>query len=320
MIGMHSFHFWAEYREYAQVKLLDSLIQDDCYYVEFYTKPDTYSPYLINNIAANFSANSYSSVNYTTALQVPMHVTRFGNPILTDTTRWSQINGIYKANGGEKYITLGNFNTCANTNSILIHPNSGFAQMSYYFFDSVSVIKIVANSPLLWQYQNPVIKKGDSVYIGNYLGGSASVQWYEISGSLVGYGPGVTVKPDSTTKYEVRVGICGMIFRDTVLVTVLDPIITGRSKFSKLPSGSFVLYPTPAKNTLHLKFEAKEKFEMPCLAEITDFTGSALISQKLLWSQYRCEIDISKLPSGVYFLILSTGKGERNVKQFTVEK
>lgn len=321
-IGMHCFHY-DNYREYAQVKLFDSLKAGECYYVEFYTKPDTYSPYLINNIAANFSTNSYVTMNYTTALQVPMHVTRFNNPIISDTTKWSLINGVYSAVGGEKYITLGNFNTCQNTNSVYIHPGSSFAQSSYYFFDSVSVIKINAGSPLPWSYANYTISVGDSVYVGNYLGGNASIKWYTMSGDSIGSGPGIYVKPDSTKNYEVRVTLCGITFRDTIKVTVKypPPVTTGFSDVSQSTfDRSLRLFPSPAIDKLYVEWSGNAISNRPEFADVFDFTGVPKLQQKLYWSNFKTEINVDGLRSGVYLLRFSNNLGQKVTKRFTVYK
>ena len=48
-----------------------------------------------------------------------------------------QISGTYIANGGEKYLTIGNFKDDANT---MIDSASSTANSAYYFIDDVSVI------------------------------------------------------------------------------------------------------------------------------------------------------------------------------------
>ena len=58
--------------------------------------------------------------------------------ILSDTLNWVQINGEFYANGGEKYITIGNFKDDAHT--AFIQNTNGTWIYSYYYIDDVSVI------------------------------------------------------------------------------------------------------------------------------------------------------------------------------------
>ena len=55
---------------------------------------------------------------------------------LSDTVNWTEISGTYIAHGGEKYITLGNFNTHTDTIGVVYHNNYS---ASYYFIDDVTV-------------------------------------------------------------------------------------------------------------------------------------------------------------------------------------
>lgn len=60
---------------------------------------------------------------------------------LSDTLNWMQVSGYYKANGGEMYITIGNFNTDIASDTIHV---GGFYNGSLYFIDDVTVKKIAS--------------------------------------------------------------------------------------------------------------------------------------------------------------------------------
>jgi hypothetical protein len=132
--------------------------------------------YKTNNIAAAFS-NTASPINSTVSLiSTTNQIANYGNPVLEDTVKWEKISGIYQAQGGERYILLGNFNDNSKTDTVNIYPKgtypySGLGAMSYIFIDAVSVYSFNPNGFLPWGYRDTVIQRGDTVYIGNKMGG-----------------------------------------------------------------------------------------------------------------------------------------------------
>lgn len=54
-----------------------------------------------------------------------------------DSYTWKKICGVYYANGGEKYITLGNFNSDTSTNLKIMNPKAG--GFAYYYIDDFTV-------------------------------------------------------------------------------------------------------------------------------------------------------------------------------------
>ena len=57
---------------------------------------------------------------------------------LNDTLNWIEISGTYIAHGGERYITIGNFNNPTDTFN-LPNNNNNTTVVSYYFIDDVTV-------------------------------------------------------------------------------------------------------------------------------------------------------------------------------------
>ncbi len=127
-------------REYIQAALIDSLITGHQYEVKFYVSFAENSKYAANNIGAYFSNTPVSSGDYTFLPYIPqIENDPLSNP-LTDTTGWTMVSGIYTAQGGEKYITLGNFNSDINTDTI--HLNFGLSNRSYHYIDDISVVDV----------------------------------------------------------------------------------------------------------------------------------------------------------------------------------
>ena len=129
-------------REYAQVQLLDTLIQDITYCVSFYVSHTgynpTYAPIAITQIGLLLSNNPITSSNDQPLAFTPQIVSPVG-VYLNDTTLWTEIWGTYTALGGERFITIGNFKDDASTDTIII-ANPGLDPQGYYYVDDVSVI------------------------------------------------------------------------------------------------------------------------------------------------------------------------------------
>jgi len=87
--------------------------QGKCYYVEFYVNLANILKYGTNNISALLTN---TAVYYTDTISKPYgilaatpQITGYGNPIVTDTLNWIKISAVYTAQGGEKFLTIGNF-------------------------------------------------------------------------------------------------------------------------------------------------------------------------------------------------------------------
>lgn len=133
------FTYGDNYREYLQVQLISALQTDSCYFVEFYC--NLYNPcfYSINKMGA------YLSDTAVTTITLPSLVLNYSPQIisstfLSDTLNWMHVSGYYHAAGGEKYITLGNFES--DNPSDTIHNPGGAHISAYYLVDDVSVTKV----------------------------------------------------------------------------------------------------------------------------------------------------------------------------------
>jgi hypothetical protein len=65
------------------------------------------------------------------------------NP-LTDKINWTQIKGSFIADGSEQYVTLGNFKSKANSDTVKFNFNTIYPSSSYYYLDDVSLIELKA--------------------------------------------------------------------------------------------------------------------------------------------------------------------------------
>ncbi len=105
-------------REYIEVPLLDSLVTNRKYCVEFYVSLTGSSLFSISNMGAYFSEDSLlqTTAQFYTLSNYQPQIENASTNILNDTNNWMLISGDFIANGGERFMTIGNFRLPANTN------------------------------------------------------------------------------------------------------------------------------------------------------------------------------------------------------------
>ncbi len=124
-------------REYLEVELTDSLTAGFTYDVSYYVSLGDTSQYACNNIGVHFSDTVilYNTSISNVLLNVPFHV--FSQLIITEMVGWYLISGKYTANGGEKYMVVGNFLNDISTS--YISTGNGSQPWAYYYFDDFNV-------------------------------------------------------------------------------------------------------------------------------------------------------------------------------------
>ncbi|MEO5571509.1 MAG: T9SS type A sorting domain-containing protein [Bacteroidia bacterium] len=151
-------------REYFGVELIDTLKANRIYRTEFYVSLANTCRYATDAIGAHFSDTSTANPNapHLWIPLIPQIVNQPGN-ILSDTMNWVLVSDTFVAQGGEKYMTIGNFFNDSNTAFINTYPNNPYLSI-YYFIDDVSVVDITTGiqennvSSLVTIYPNPVIE------------------------------------------------------------------------------------------------------------------------------------------------------------------
>lgn len=309
--------FWAyngpgsDYREYLQIQLIDSLEYNNCYYVVFYTNlQNTGITYAVNNIGINFSNTSITNTGTGYILNLNPNILKFNNPIINDTLNWVEISGIYIANGGEKYITLGNFFDDANTDTI--NTGNGWYLGAYYYIDDVSVIPIdsILGGMPAYAGVDTSVTLGDSVFIGQQIS-NLNCNWYDSNGVLIASNiSGISVNPTTSTYFVVEQNLCGNITYDTVNVTVLPTSIN-----ELLNKNNVQIYPNPTSGMITLQQENKSNEDVL----ITIFS---VLGEQVYYQQNSSNsINISHLENGVYYIQL-TDKNNKKIayKKITLQK
>lgn len=127
-------------REYLQVELKKELEAGKIYTVKFFLNLPEINAVSVWNIGAHLSNTAVSSpLIYNSVLNVTPQILNEEYNFL-NWTDWKEINVMYEAQGGEKFITIGNFYTDANTDTLFIPGLIQFnPDNTYIYIDDVSI-------------------------------------------------------------------------------------------------------------------------------------------------------------------------------------
>lgn len=126
-------------RDYICTQLSDSLIATKEYYLEFHVSRANKYYLATDDIGAYVSSQIPINTGCSYLPYQPQVENLQGN-IITDSLNWTKISGVFTAQGGEKYITIGNFKDSLNTTIIDADNGNGEYNNSYYYIDKVSLI------------------------------------------------------------------------------------------------------------------------------------------------------------------------------------
>lgn len=131
--------FQKKYKEFVQVKLAESLHRGTTYEFEMYVRLAFWSNASLKTLGALFTKVGYKSQNDVQRSALIDTVTKKGG--LINGYQWFKISGKYMADGGEKYLTIGNFSPSIQKEMVRMDIfKLGFRE-AYYFIDDVSLLK-----------------------------------------------------------------------------------------------------------------------------------------------------------------------------------
>jgi len=136
-------------RSYVSNKVQVPLKKGEKYCVQFYVSMSEASTYASNQIGAHFSKKAFGTEVLESIIE-KTHVVDDNNKIFNAPFGWDRVCGTYVAEGGEKFITIGNFSTNENTKNARNKKNSSskvaLVAAAYYYLDNVSVTLIDENN------------------------------------------------------------------------------------------------------------------------------------------------------------------------------
>ncbi|MES2515381.1 MAG: T9SS type A sorting domain-containing protein [Bacteroidota bacterium] len=141
-VGIYIYSKDTENKEYIYQQLTAPLQSGKIYCLNFYISRADKIPFAIKNMGAYFSNSLPPMVTNYYINATPQVLNQSG--FLSDTINWMEIQGCFTAQGGEQYITIGNFNSNANTDTLRIQstdPLTGAGNdIAYYYIDDVTLI------------------------------------------------------------------------------------------------------------------------------------------------------------------------------------
>ncbi|NNC82967.1 MAG: OmpA family protein [Flavobacteriales bacterium] len=133
------------YREYMQARLEQPMSPDQEYCVSFYVSSADRAEFVTDALGAVFSQNKVKNPGQKVIAMSPQLSNPEGN-ILDNAESWILLSDIYKAQGGERYVTLGNFSpdheTHVKKRNVKEHPDKRKWESAYYYVDQLSIVPV----------------------------------------------------------------------------------------------------------------------------------------------------------------------------------
>ena len=224
-------------RSYAQTRLLAPLRAGCTYRVTFYVRlaqgrEFTFAvtpPIAIPRLSAHFSVMGIVAPNNDRLIAQPQ-VSSPPGIFLTDTANFTPVTGTFVAQGGEEYLTLGNFDANADTPQRPLWTNNRWGGASRYAIDDVSV---VAEPPA-----GLALELGPDQLLGNCPNAAAVVLEAQPGFGSYRWNTGETTRRISVTRpgrYRVTANFgCGTL-QDSLEVRPYVPIASGLLGLSAPP-------------------------------------------------------------------------------------
>jgi hypothetical protein len=215
-------------REFIGIQLTDTLMAGHKYIAHMYVNKSNSFDYAIASLGMLFTDTAIilpSSQGYFTA--VPQVINTM---VVTDTANWVLIEDTLLAQGNERFLTIGNFNTTAQSDTINVGGNGPTGINSYYFIDHVEVYDIsvtagetIKTPPTIKIFPNPVMNSGSlSISTQEKI---SSVKIYSATGSQIEIQ--IISSTETSTIVNLLKAVNGLY---SVLITLTD----GQSFFYKV--------------------------------------------------------------------------------------
>lgn len=168
------FRFRKKYKEFAQVKLAEPLHRGTIYEFRIHLRLAYWSNAQLRSFGALFTKGGYRGQK--DVYKGNMVDTLCAKGGLEKGYRWFEIRGFYKADGGEKYLTIGNFSPVINKDLYRIKTIGLRVKEAYYFVDDISLkrapqfeekVKVVVVGPTKAENEeDSVLKVKDNIQVG----------------------------------------------------------------------------------------------------------------------------------------------------------
>lgn len=152
-----------DYREYLQTQLKEPLVAGRRYRLSFFVSLSEYSPHMVATIGGLFTQSRISDTTFGVLMRksnqkvgghLQQTISTYYQPqvvnptdnLLSDTEKWSNISGEFVAEGGEQFLTIGNFYP-ATTSNFVERRGDFILPGAYYYIEDVSVVCLDCTEP-----------------------------------------------------------------------------------------------------------------------------------------------------------------------------
>ena len=160
MVGIYTSK--TDYREYIQTELKEPLQKGERYRLSFFVSLSELSTGAVATIGGLFTAErirdntrelftNNDKTHYSNGIKQkiskifhPQVVNPFENPLL-DTEKWQKIEGEFVAQGGERFLTIGNFYPAEQSNVLFPAYLKEILPGAYYYIDDVELYCLTCN-------------------------------------------------------------------------------------------------------------------------------------------------------------------------------
>ncbi len=174
------------YREYLQTELKEPLKAGRRYQVSFWVSLADKSPHAIATLGVLFTPDRIGDTTWNILTKndvtdlgsgqkqvIATHYTpQVANPsryVLIYMDQWNKISGEFTATGGEKYLTIGNFNSFNHSTVVETHADNTVLSGAYYYIDDVSVVCLDCETEPQTIDTTPAPKQGEIFTLRNVL-------------------------------------------------------------------------------------------------------------------------------------------------------
>ncbi len=235
-------------REYVATELyFGNLVAGKKYCFTCYVSPSGGAKYSIDALGVFLSPSAMGASCSFCLIDTPAYFVN--TTVITDTTNWVKVSGVFTATGSERYLILGNFNTDSATATSIINPQ-GYPG-TYFYIDDVSLYEITEP----YAGNDTTLCLGDSVRLGTTAVAGVNYVWKPSLGLSDSTSSNPIAQPNVTTTYTITISdtairtcACDSMAEITVTVSACAPnpefyiptLLIGQQQFviPNLPEGT----------------------------------------------------------------------------------
>jgi gliding motility-associated-like protein len=223
--------------EYLSTKLTNVLKQNTCYYAELYANLSNVSELATNQISLLFSISEFTTTPRSFTNTIQAQVQWDTTQCFTDTLNWVKISGTFIAQGGEEYLTIGNFKDGTHIIKKGVQSNfiQGFGTVASRFFSHILIDDVALYelpTPQLQSNAITICPDADTLVLGDTTRIQTRYQWFA-NGLAIDTTSFIKIKPNQTTSYVLQSTNCTTTTQTIVVtysancepIVVVEPII-----------------------------------------------------------------------------------------------